>query len=263
MKKLIAIITFTALVAVQAAAQRQSFNHLSLAPTIGLDGIGFSAATPVTPHFQLRAGFSFIPYAYKGSPDILPASIDIDGQERPFRSAVTMRLMLNTGGIHLLADLYPSASKGFHFTAGLYTNTPSLMYADIDASRLLSPDEYASYGIQINKDDYRTNVTTDTEGHVKVALRYNSIRPYLGLGFGRAVSDKRVSVTFDMGLLYMGKPYVRTYDYSVNKNGTPVIITSETLGGSDRLDTASNLLHLIESVPVMPVLKLNVFIKTI
>lgn len=264
MRKFIAIAALAIILAPTIAAQNdQLFNHISVAATLGTDGLGIEAATTISPHFQLRAGYSFFPYRYKGAPDFLPETIDIEGQSRLVRDVTRLTLKFNTGGGRLLADFFPSTSRGFHFTVGAYINKPKFIDLDIDVSKILYPEEYASYGVQINKNDYRTNVTTDLNGHLRVSYRHNVFKPYLGIGFGRAANSRRVSATFDMGIVYTGKPYIRSYDYSINKNGKPVDITSDTLQDVESLDIVYDALRLLEKIPFMPILKLNIYIKII
>ena len=39
-----------------------------------------------------------------------------------------------------------------------------------------------------------------------MTVKMNAVRPYLGIGFGRAIPNKRVGVQFEAGLWYHGKP---------------------------------------------------------
>lgn len=261
MKRLLTLLIILATATAAAAQDVQPFSRLSAAPTVGLDGVGISIATTLTPVLQLRAGYSLVPYRYVGLPGAIPSEVEIAGQTRQVRGAASLKVTAHTGGGHLLADLFVLPSSSFHFTAGLFYDSPNYLDADLDASSVLPPDEYASYGVLVNPDDYRTNITSDTRGHVHAALRYNAVKPYLGIGFGRAVTSRRVSVTFDIGALYAGKPCLQSYDYSLNKDGAPVRITSETLDANPDLDGLNDALALIEKIRVLPMLKLNVFIK--
>ena len=46
----------------------------------------------------------------------------------------------------------------------------------------------------------------DNNGNVSGGLKVSGFRPYLGLGFGRAVPKKRVGVMFELGVQFHGKP---------------------------------------------------------
>ena len=63
MKKTFAILTALLAISVfsvRAQEDKQMFNHLAVAPTIGFDGIGAEAITPITPYLQLHAGIAMM-----------------------------------------------------------------------------------------------------------------------------------------------------------------------------------------------------------
>jgi hypothetical protein len=43
-------------------------------------------------------------------------------------------------------------------------------------------------------------------GVIDASLKWNSLRPYLGIGWGRSFPNHRISFGFDMGVYYMGSP---------------------------------------------------------
>ena len=45
-------------------------------------------------------------------------------------------------------------------------------------------------------------------GVIDAALQWNKVRPYLGLGWGRAFPNHRISFGVDMGVYYMGSPHL-------------------------------------------------------
>lgn len=47
-------------------------------------------------------------------------------------------------------------------------------------------------------------------------LKVSNFRPYVGLGFGRAVPKKRLGVMFELGVQFHGKPDVYTDYGNVN-----------------------------------------------
>jgi hypothetical protein len=60
-------------------------------------------------------------------------------------------------------------------------------------------------------DDYVLNVTADAALNAKLQLG-KFVKPYFGLGLGKAVTKNRVGFKFELGLLYQG-------DLSVSQNG--------------------------------------------
>ena len=56
-------------------------------------------------------------------------------------------------------------------------------------------------------------MTPDKEGMVRANAYVNSFRPYLGFGYGGPIAgSKRLSVSFDAGVLVWGKPKIITHD---------------------------------------------------
>lgn len=263
MKKTFAILASLLTVSafsLRAQEDRQIFNHLAAAPTIGFDGLGAEVATTLTPYVQIHAGWSImLPYIPVKGSDIksLPETIEINGNSRQFRDAVSAVGSLNFGGSKLLFDIFPGRNTSFHFTVGAYFCDPRLIAVDIDASKVLKQDEYASYYIQLNENDPSTRISSDKNGHIKADVKYNVVRPYFGIGFGRAIRpNKRVSTTVDLGIVYSGNPKIQSYDYTLSEEGKPVVFTSAMLENKDK-----GIIDGFSKVPILPVVKVNIFIR--
>lgn len=202
MKKLIIflILSFMGFANVNAQKSKVSyglFNHVGIAASLGTDGIGLDVAAPVAPFAALRAGVTFWPkFKYNdtftindNNPTITP-DVDIEGK-------------LSVFDVKLLADLYPSKRGSFHFTAGLIFGNDNLLSAYNTSMFIKNPSMYGKLGLKLG--DYR--ISTDKDGYVKADVKVNSFKPYVGIGFGRAVPRKsRVSVSCDIGVQFWGKP---------------------------------------------------------
>lgn len=173
------------------------FNHLSAGVSVGTDGIGFDVATPVTEFAALRAGISFFPgikYSTNinikdDDPDLTP-DVDIEAKAKVF-------------DFKILADLYPIKSSSFHFTVGAFMGNGTFASATNTSMFIKDPAKYGKLGLTIG--DYR--VTTDDNGYATIDVKVNKFKPYVGIGFGRAVPrNSRFSVTFDMGVQFWGTP---------------------------------------------------------
>lgn len=268
MKKVLSIVAALAICAgafAQVPEQdKQIFNHMAAGVTFGLDGIGLELAAPLTPYVQLRAGYSFfVPASIKVSDPTklgVPQYIEVNEKQRPIADA-TAAIGFNLGGGKFLADIFPSADGSFHFTVGSYFGNPMLLQGDLDLSKVLTSDEYASYGFLINENDPSTNITSDKQGHINVDLKTWAVRPYAGIGFGRPVNpDKRVSVTFDMGAMFWGNHVFQTYDYSLKSIKT-VEFTSQLVEKNNSIKGFAKYAKIFEAIPVFPMLKLNVFVR--
>ena len=188
----------------------------------------------------------------------IPETIKIsEGDERQFRNNISAVASLNSISGNLLFDIFPGKTTSFHFTAGLYFADPKLIAVDVDASKVLKQDEYARYAIELNNQDPQSRISSDAQGHIKADLSYNVVRPYFGIGFGRGIrSDKRVSTTVDLGVVYAGNPKLQSYDYTRVDGGRPVVITSEMLQNKD-----NGIIDKFCKIPILPVVKVNIYIR--
>lgn len=252
MKKLVLAIALV-LGAVSAKAQivedwPNFLNTVAINVETATDGLGIGVAAPVNQHIQVRAGINFMPeFKVKQTVDLssvtpstplpygVPKSIDIEG--KPSMTEFSM-----------LADLFPSKNSSFHFTVGFYigksvlaeayniTNQPDLK--DIYKYN----QQYPNNRIGAKIGDYL--IEPDENGNVKAELKVNSFKPYLGLGFGRAVPRKRVSVQGEIGCQFWGTPAI----YAQN----------EELKKSANGDSSDKFFDLLSKVTVYPMLKLRV-----
>jgi hypothetical protein len=173
------------------------FDHLGIGASVGTDGIGFDLASPITDYAALRAGVSFFP-GIKGS-----GNVDIKDDDPELTPDVDIEVKMKMFDFKVLADLYPSKNSAFHFTLGAFFGNGTLASATNTSMFIKNPEKYGKLGLTIG--DHR--VTTDENGYANIDVKTNGFKPYIGIGFGRAVPKKnRVSVSFDMGVQFWGKP---------------------------------------------------------
>lgn len=89
----------------------------------------------------------------------------------------------------------------------------------------------------------------DNEGMVKVYAKAKRFKPYVGFGYGGAISkDGRTELSFDAGVMFWGGvPHVYTHD------GTDLVNDVEKIRGK-----VGRYVKLINKFPVMPVLEMRV-----
>lgn len=258
MKKISAL--FLALiVSVGAFAQedKQMANHLALGVSLGIDGIGLEAALPISPYVQARAGYSIFPYTYKRNVDL--GTIEIQGIQKDLNNIPVGVTMWKGGTGKVLFDIFPGKKTPFHFTVGVYMGSGRILNAPADLRNVLDPSDYATLAFSYGK----LKVSTDEKGYLTFDEKMGTVRPYVGIGFGRAIKpDSRVRVTFDMGAIITGGTKLQTYNY-VNLEGKAeaVAITSEMLTDKEGKMMDDGWINKITNFPVLPMLKLNVFVR--
>ena len=190
----------------------------------------------------------------------LPEKMEIEGK------------LKNTTG-HVLIDLYPGGGS-FHFTVGAYFGPDEIIDVYNKESGFLNPiNAYNEAIINANSPsadpgvkqvvnqynlkmiggelgDYFVTPNPAENGDVKAYAKVKGFRPYVGLGFGRAVPKKRIGCQFDLGVQFWGKPeiYVPTYDKAAKT------YQCEKIDGDKAGDDAGKVLKTVSKVSVYPVL---------
>ncbi|RGN51291.1 MULTISPECIES: hypothetical protein [unclassified Bacteroides] len=223
-------------------------DHLSVSIEAGTTGFGFEVATTLHPNFMLRAGFVIFPFLEKSGdayinfygggnnlfndivrqiPQIKTALEDrklpTSSQEIAEKIPMTDKFKLYNGKI--LIDYYPFLKDRFHITTGIYFGSRNII-----TSKGQLPSEYVAAIHVINqylpgntqfmpavwRGDFLINdclVEASQSGKVKYSRQITPIRPYIGIGFGRAVPHKRIGCQFDLGALFLGKQKIASKYY--------------------------------------------------
>lgn len=93
--------------------------------------------------------------------------------------------------LNLFLDYHPIFKKKFRITLGL-ANSYNEYFITV------TPLTNQTYG-------YITYTPADI-GKIKTEVKVNSIMPYLGIGFGKAVPINRLGLGLDLGFYYQGSP---------------------------------------------------------
>ena len=185
---------------VSAQKELGIFNSLSVGVSAGTTGIGIDVATPVTPHFAIRGGVSFMPGIS------FDTDVDVD-LKNPELGEQTSSLDL-TGNMkrasgELLVNYYPFLSSSFFVTAGAYFGGNKLLKVKGHSDELA---EYVQEGGQAGIIIGDQVIPVDKNGNVSGGFKVSGFRPYIGVGFGRAVPKKRIGVQFELGVQFHGSP---------------------------------------------------------
>ena len=228
------------------------FDHLGAGLSLGTDGIGIDVATPVTDWAALRAGVSFTP----GIKYTKTVSInDVDLYEK-----VDIEAKLNMLDFKLLADVYPFKTSSFHVTAGFFVGNENAVTVTNSSPLIKNPNKYGTVGIVLGN----YCVTTDDKGNIDADLKVNKFKPYIGIGFGRAIPKKnRVSVSCDLGVKFWGKPGLgvkttkRNGIDSFDESLTYHKFTYDELGPNDNKDF-KDVIEIAEKFIICPVLNIRI-----
>ncbi|MBR1484574.1 MAG: hypothetical protein IJ612_02640 [Prevotella sp.] len=264
MKKLGLLIVAALTLAAQGVSAQNSddnnlFNHLSAGVSLGTTGIGIEVASPITSFLQLRAGYSFIPKIKINETADLDSSEDYLRKEdgTGYYESVDIEGKLNMGDLKLLVDYYPLKKSSFHVTAGAYIGKSKLATA-YSTNHFLNQGYWGNSGPEMGSASQTYTIVSDPDGSVTADVKVNSFKPYLGIGFGRAVPNNRISVCFDFGVQFWGKPSLWT---KIDDNlGTEYrkVEKSRILSQQDWCSDVIDALDIAEKIIVYPVLTLRV-----
>ena len=230
------------------------FDHLGVGISVGTTGIGFDLAAPVTDYLQLRAGYSFMPkLSYTAELDVV-SNVDLSGvpYADQIPDEVDIEGKLNMNNFKFLIDIYPfkASRNGFHVTAGAFIGSDKLVSVynttPFTLPSALSGFNLSDFGLDLA--DY--GIAFDKNGYARADLKVKGFKPYLGIGYGRAVPKKRLGVQFDMGVQFWGKPGVYR---TVDESGKTEQLKKGDFGGEE----ADEIFDIMEKITVYPVIKLR------
>ena len=221
------------------------FNHLAIGASLGTEGYGFDLAMPVAKWAAVRGGISKYPqYKYTATVDISDLR-----KETPQITAdeIQIEAKLNDEiNYKILVDLYPFKKSSFHITGGAYFGDSRYLVSVYNKEPFMSKENWGRTGVKVG--DYK--ITTDENGIIKGNLETDAIKPYVGIGFGRAVPKRRINFAFDLGARFWGEPgiYMNTLDKWGDSNYTQ--LTKEGLNKKD-LDEAFDIMSKVVAYPVL------------
>lgn len=211
------------------------FNSLSVGVGIGTTGIDVELATPITPYLALRGGISAMPNFQ------LSTDVDVEYSEAGYSKTAKIDMEGNIKRFSgdILLNYYPFKTNGFFVTAGVYFGGSKMLKIKGHSNDLQNiMQEAESAGIVVG--DY--TIPVDKNGNVSGGLKVANVRPYVGLGYGRVIPNKRVNFMVELGVQFHNTPKVYT-DYGN---------LGEALEKAD--DTFTDI---IDNLTIYPVLKLR------
>ena len=183
------------------------FNHLGASAGVGTTGITIDVATNITGFVQLRAGVDIMPgITFNADADFRHEYLDGVGH-------IDLKGDLGRTQGHVIFNVYPIPKAGLFVAAGGYFGGSKLLKITGHSEELATLAGQQGTGSVIIGD---YEIPADKDGNVSGGLRVKGFRPYLGLGFGRAIPGKLLNFQTELGVPFEGEPVVYT-DYGTLK----------------------------------------------
>ena len=254
------------------------FNHMGIGISVGTTALGINASTVLTPYLGIRAGINVWPMFKVHSRLHLRLESDArepgdclqhlqevnqqltEGEWVPPSISdlmdVNVKVLPKLTAGHVLVDYFPfPRHSSFHVTAGAHIGTGTVVNLHNRYEGILMPitlwnkalekpemqsvvEEYHLRRVGVALGDYF--IMPDDEGNINARIRVSGFRPYLGLGFGRAVPHRRIGCQFDLGLQFWGSP--------------KVVVNGEVLQPDKVGDDLDDVLSIVSRIKVFPVL---------
>lgn len=254
MKKLLFVCSFALLGLQNVSAQNEDTwipQQLGIGVGVGTQGITIDASTTLNRWLGVRAGVNIFPKIK------INTDLDLDFQDEVSNAANTVGYnlpdnidvqgKLSNTTFHFLVDVYPFKNSSFHATAGFYAGGKELISVynkedgilqDVYNWNIANPND--RFGVELG--DYF--IAPGKDGNMKAAIEVSGFRPYLGVGFGRAVPrNGRLGCQFDLGVQFWGSPKVYTTALDNNGDAVKTQLTKENVGGDggDAIKTISKI----------------------
>ena len=160
-------------------ASELSAQNLGASVRVGTGGIGVGLTTRIVPTLNGRVDVSYFSYSFNGEEELDETLVEYNGEGDLFF-------------VSALADWHPF-NNAFRLSGGA-------MYNGLEGRGGAVPVEDIGVG--------RNSYSPDEVGELNVDVSFGSkFAPYLGLGYGNAVSRK-VGFLLDVGVIYAGSPEV-------------------------------------------------------
>lgn len=226
------------------AQEKKFLSQLNIAVGISTMGIGVEFATPINDYFNLRVGYSGLSLSTDTNISVSDKEIyNLLSYNPDYKFEVKYRM--NHG--NALVDFTPVKRGFFHFTAGFFIGETGLSGSGLlinPTTKAPAVNDLPSGASWPNLSLERYNIAIGERGDVSADLTFgNTVKPYLGIGLGRAVTNNRIGFKFELGLLYQGA-------YKLSQNGKKVELNLS--GESDNtFKDVNSLIKILEWWPML------------
>ena len=207
MKKLIisGLAMFMSLTSVMAQEETGIGNHLGWGVGFGTEGFNASIATDMTPYAELEFGVNWAPgFARTENGDAFYLRKNTEGKYyRKEAGNMDIKAKVNRATLDFKGSVYPFATNE-NFTSDLFvavgvsfaSKEIASLEGTLNASNTENEQRYVRAGKYILPLD---------GNKANASARVNSVRPYVGLGYGRLVPKNNLGFRVELGCQFNGK----------------------------------------------------------
>ena len=207
MKKLIisGLAMFMSLTSVMAQEETGIGNHLGWGVGFGTEGFNASIATDMTPYAELEFGVNWAPgFARTQSGGAFYKTQATDGVwQRHGVGDMDVKAKVNRATLDFKGSVYPFATNE-NFTSDLFVAL-GVSFAGKEIASLegtLNTSEGADKQKYVRAGKYLLPLDGNK---ADASARVNSVRPYVGLGYGRLVPKNNLGFRVELGCQFNGK----------------------------------------------------------
>ncbi|WP_313138632.1 hypothetical protein [Myroides sp.] len=198
----------------------QRFYEWTLSAGVSTMGLTLEALTPINSYLKLRGGINLFFFNSKhydvGIDDPQGDLVRLFGY-KPNLAIKGKNHMIHA---HTLVDFYPVPDGLFFLSGGFYFGQNKTA---LDGYLINHQGDRAKplYGEWPEYLDFQGNQIKLNEGNMEADVTLGSIiKPYLGIGIGRVVTNKKLGFSFELGMMYQG-------DYELKQDGSKVLFNLE------------------------------------
>lgn len=233
MKKLIisGLAMFMSLTSVMAQEETGIGNHLGWGVGFGTEGFNASIATDLTQYAELEFGVNYAPGFSRKSDGGVFHSPEKGAKREYLQYAdnksvdINVKTSINRATLDFKGSVYPFATKE-NFSSDLFValgvSFASKEIATIEGSCTSNgiPQEDLDQPLYVRAGKFMLPVDKKNgELVVDGSCRVNSVRPYVGLGYGRLVPKNNLGVRVEAGCQFAGSVKVYHNDVEVEELG--------------------------------------------
>lgn len=214
MKKLLLSLMSLVLAMSANAIGPDIFNHLGAGVGVGTNGISIEVATPITRFVTMRAGASFMPgITFNADADFTyDAPNTATGIMESRNGTVSLKGDLGRVQGQVIFNVYPAPKVPVYVAVGGCFGGDKLLKITGHSAELANPDAQAVIG------DYK--IPANANGDISGGLKVKGFRPYVGIGWGRAIPSKLVNFACDPGVQIQGKSELYTEYGEIDRSVT-------------------------------------------